>query len=58
MYVGTDQSNTKYNMKYNAVGIDNLRGKLCRFAQVNYNLTSQIAIIITGLQTPKITCNV
>ncbi len=31
---------------------------LCRYAKVNYDLTTQLSIIITGLLTPNIVCNV
>ncbi len=49
MYAGTGHSNTKYNTKYNLFGFSTLRDTLCRFAKVNYDLTTQLSIIITGL---------
>ncbi len=44
-------------MKYNICGFGCLRGKLCRFAKVNHDLTTQLSIIITGLLTPNFECN-
>ncbi len=55
IYAKTGHSNTKYNMNYICVGIDSLRDKLCRFAKVNHDLTTQLSIIITGLLTPNYT---
>ncbi len=51
MYDRTGHSNTKYNIKYNCFGIGSFRDLLCRFAKVNHDLTTQLSIIITGLQT-------
>ncbi len=45
IYAGTGHSNTKYNF----IGLDSLRDKLCRFATVNHDWTTQLWIIITGL---------
>ncbi len=40
-------------MKYNLVDLDSLRDIPCRFVKVNHDLTTQLAIIITGLPTSK-----
>ncbi len=58
MYVGTGHSNTKYNTKYNFFGLGSLRDTLCKFAKVNNDLTTQLSIIITGLLTQNVACNV
>ncbi len=41
MYARTSHSNTKYNKKYNFLGLGSLRDTLSRFAKVNDDLTIQ-----------------
>ncbi len=38
------QSNTQYNMKYILFSFGGLRGTLCRFAQINHDLTTQLSM--------------
>ncbi len=57
-YAGIGHSNTKYNMKYHIFGLGSLRDTICRFANVNHDLTTQLSIIITGLLTPNFACSI
>ncbi len=58
MYAGTGHSNTEYNTKYNYFSLGSLKDTLGRFALANYDLTTQLSRIITGLLTPHFVCNV
>ncbi len=53
MYARTGHSNTKYNTKNNY-----LYAWHCRFTKVNYDLITQLSIIITGFLTPNCACNI
>ncbi len=50
--------NTIYNTKYKIVGLEGLRDTLCRCAEVNKDLNTQLSIIISDVLTPNFTCNV
>ncbi len=58
MYAGTGHLNANYNTKYNYIGRSCLGDTLCRFAQVNHDLTTQLSTIITGLLTSNFACYV
>ncbi len=55
---GTGHSNTKYNSIHICFAPGSLWDTLCRFAKINYDLTTQLSIIITGLLNQNFACNV